>query len=138
MVRINLINPKKLTDQHLIAEYNEILMLFGHVNKFPKINNQPKRYTLGKGHITFFKDKLLYLSKRHEMLKKEMKKRGFETNKKISLEKYPKELKNDFKPKKEDIKLIQKRIIEKINLKPNYYRHYGNYKPKKFFIDLIK
>ena len=41
-------------------------------------------------------------------------------------------------PKKEDKKLIQERITEKINLKPNYYRYYGEHKPKKFFIDLIK
>ena len=37
MVRINLIHPKKLADQHLIAEYNEILMLLGHVKKFPHL-----------------------------------------------------------------------------------------------------
>ena len=57
MVRINIINPKKLADQHLVAEYNEILMLIGHIKKFPKINNPPKNYTLDKGHINFFKNK---------------------------------------------------------------------------------
>ncbi|MBU3923323.1 MAG: pyrimidine dimer DNA glycosylase/endonuclease V, partial [Nanoarchaeota archaeon] len=61
MVRINLINPSKLTDQHLIAEYNEILMLIGHIKKFPNIYSQPKTYTLGKGHINFFKNKIKYL-----------------------------------------------------------------------------
>jgi len=29
MVRINLINPEKLSDQHLAAEYLEIMMLIG-------------------------------------------------------------------------------------------------------------
>ena len=44
MVRINLINPKSLADQHLIAEYNEILMLLGHIDKFPIIREQPKAF----------------------------------------------------------------------------------------------
>ena len=63
MVRINLINPKKLTDQHLIAEYNEILMLLGYVKKYPKLEKIPSKYNLGKGHMLFFKNKLKYLKK---------------------------------------------------------------------------
>ena len=74
MVRVNLIPPRKLADQHLIAEYNEILMLLGYVRKYPMTEEIPKNYCLGKGHIKFFKNKLLYLKKRHENLKNEMKK----------------------------------------------------------------
>ena len=77
MVRVNLISPKLLSDQHLIAEYNEILMLLGYVRKYPKLVGIPKDYCLGKGHILFFKDKLGYLKERHELLKKEMRIRGF-------------------------------------------------------------
>ena len=73
MVRVNLIHPKSLADQHLIAEYDEILMLLGYVRRYPKKENIPEKYTLGKGHIKFFKDKLLYLKKRHELIKEEMK-----------------------------------------------------------------
>lgn len=138
MVRINLLKPKQLADQHLIAEYNEILMLFGHVKKFPKINKMPKDYCLGKGHITFFKNKLLYLKKRHEELKKEMKKRGYATNKTIKLDSFSKELRNDWTPKQCDFELIKKRITEKLNKKPEYYRYYGKKKPIEFFIDLIR
>jgi len=125
MVRINLINPKELTDQHLIAEYNEILILLGHVKKHPKIKNQPKEYCLGPGHINFFKNKLLYLKERHELIKKEMKKRGFKTNKSINLKDFKKELKNNWKPKKKDFKIIKVRLKEKIKKKPNYYRYKG-------------
>lgn len=138
MVRINLINPKNLADQHLIAEYNEILMLLGHVDKFPVIRDQPKEYCLGKGHITFFKDKIKYLKERHELIKKEMKRRGFKTSKTINLNKYPKEYKKDWKLRPKDKEIIKKRIIEKINLKPDYYRYKGKKKPKKYFINLIK
>ncbi|MBL7051445.1 hypothetical protein ISS04_04795 [Candidatus Woesearchaeota archaeon] len=96
MVRINLIDPVNLADQHLIAEYNEILMLIGHVNKYPEIKEQPSEYCLGKGHINFFKDKLKYLKDRHELIKKEMRGRGFKTSKVIRLSAYSKKYRKDW------------------------------------------
>jgi deoxyribonuclease (pyrimidine dimer) len=138
MVRINLIIPRKLADQHLIAEYNEILMLLGYVRKYPVGMDIPKNYCLGKGHIKFFKNKLLYLKKRHEILKKEMKERGFIPNKTINLSEFSKKLQNDWKPKFDDFKIIKKRLREKIILKPDYYRYNGKKKGKKFFLDLLK
>lgn len=125
MVRINLVNPKSLMDQHLIAEYNEILMLFGHVDKHSEIRNQPDSYKLGTGHITFFKNKLKYLKDRHELIKKEMKARGFKPTKTISLSKYPVSYRNDWTPKKKDFIVIKKRLSEKIAMKPEYYRYKG-------------
>lgn len=140
MVRINILHPKFLSDQHLIAEYDEILMLFGYVKKHPQthFNEIPKNYKLGEGHILFFKNKLSYLKKRFERIKSEMQKRGFNAKKEISLNKFEKKLLNDWKPSKGDEKLIKKRIISKINLKPKYYRYYKRNKPKNFFIKLIK
>jgi deoxyribonuclease (pyrimidine dimer) len=138
MVRVNLINPKKLADQHLIAEYDEILMLLGYVKRYPIVKNIPKDYCLGKGHMIFFKNKLLYLKKRHELLKHDMRKRGFATHITIDLKKFSKTLVNDWKPRKEDIKLIKERIIWKINKKPKYYRYYHLQKPKDFFIKLLR
>jgi len=139
MVRINLINPKKLSDQHLIAEYDEILMLLGYVKRFPKIKkDDPKIYCLGKGHIKFFRNKLLYLKKRHELLKKEMKLRSFNPIKTINLNKFSKNLINDWKPSVKDFKIIKKRISEKIKLKPNFYKYYGIRKPVSFFLKLLK
>ena len=138
MVRINLINPRSLADQHLIAEYDEILMLLGHVRKHPSVKGEPCSYCLGKGHITFFKDKLLYLKKRHELLKKEMKRRGFRTDKTIKLGDFSRKLINDWKPKKADKDIIKKRLIMKIRSKPDYYRYCGEKKQPKFFIDMIK
>ena len=120
MVRINLINPKNLADQHLIAEYNEILMLLGNVKRYPKLENIPSKYTLGKGHILFFKNKLKYLKKRHELIKLEMKKRGFNANKNIKLDEFNKELINDWKPSEEDIEIIKKRLISRIRLKSRF------------------
>jgi hypothetical protein len=49
MVRVNLIEPRRLSDQHLLAEYNEILMLFGYIKKFPAAKAPvPENYVLGK------------------------------------------------------------------------------------------
>jgi deoxyribonuclease (pyrimidine dimer) len=143
MVRVNLLNPKCLADQHLIAEYNEILMLLGYIKRYPEIklikgkSEIPTRYTLNNGHIKFFKDKIIYLKKRHELLKKEMKKRGFNPNKTININKYPKNLHNDWIPKEEDYKIIIERITWKINKKPKYYRYYGENKDKNFLIRLL-
>lgn len=144
MVRINIINPKNLTDQHLVAEYDEMLMLLGYVKKYPKIkiingkSEIPERYCLGKGHIKFFKDKLKYIKDRHEIIKKEMHNRGFQTKVTINLKDYPKNLHNDWKPHKDDYVIIINRIIEKINKKPKYYRYYGEYKDKDFLIKLLR
>ncbi|MGY4884095.1 MAG: pyrimidine dimer DNA glycosylase/endonuclease V [Nanobdellota archaeon] len=140
MVRINIINPKFLADQHLIAEYDETLMLLGYVKRYPKLELEkiPKNYKLGKGHILFFKNKLKYLKKRFEIIKKEMKKREFSTNMDIDLSKFDKKLINDWEPKSSDKEIIKKRLIEKINLKPDYYRYYKEKKTKDFFINMIK
>jgi len=138
MVRINIINPKSLADQHLVAEYLEIIMLLSHIKKHPEIKEIPKEYCLGKGHIKFFKNKLLYLKKRHELLKKEMQKRGFKAEKTINLNIYKKEMRKDWKPKLKDKKIIKERLMQKIKKKPKWYRYYGEKKQLKFYKDLIK
>jgi len=115
MVRVNLINPEYLADQHLIAEYDEILMLISHTKKYPpNIKTKiPLGYCLGKGHINFFKNKLGYLKKRHAELAEEMKKRGFQTNKQVDLTGISKELHQDYKPLEHDLKIIKERLIWK-------------------------
>ena len=138
MVRINILNPKSLSDQHLIAEYDEILMLLGYVRKYPKKENIPENYTLGKGHIRFFKDKLIYLKERYELIKKEMKKRGFRAEVTFEITEFDLTLRNGWLPGKEDREIIKKRIIEKIKMKPDYYRYYRKKADSAFLIDLIK
>lgn len=139
MVRINLINPSHLADQHLIAEYNEILMLIGYVRKHPSsdLSNIPPKYKLGKGHILFFKNKLGYLKTRFNLLVLEMKKRGFKARKTINLTGFNKCLRNGWEPNELDLKIIKKRLIKKIKLKPCYYRYCGEKMSVKFLIDRI-
>jgi len=136
MVRINLLNPKFLSDQHLIAEYNEILILVGQSQKFPKTKTEiPTEYCLGKGHITFFKNKFRYLEERFEEIKIEMKKRNFNPQKNFPKHDFPS---TNWFPEEKDKKKIKKRILEKISLKPKWYRHYGENKNLKFWKEMIE
>ncbi|MDO8564236.1 MAG: pyrimidine dimer DNA glycosylase/endonuclease V [Nanoarchaeota archaeon] len=137
MVRINIIHPKKLADQHLIAEYLEIMMLVGYTRNYPDKDGIPKDYRLGKGHIKFFKNKLIYLKNRHEEIRKEMKNRKFAVNKKIDLKEFDKSLLNDWKPENKDFEVIKRRIISRIKIKPNWYRYYGKKKSFSFFKKMI-
>jgi len=138
MVRVNLLNPKNLTDQHLMAEYYEILMLSTYIKKHPSLDNIPKEYILSKGHMRFFKDKIKYLKNRHDKIVREMKKRGFKPKKSFSLKGFKKTALKDWKPNIKDKKLIKKRIIERINLKPEFYKYYKKPRTKSFLVSLIK
>jgi deoxyribonuclease (pyrimidine dimer) len=97
----------------------------------------PADYCLGEGHITFFKNKLLYLKKRHEKLKGEMRKREYVTNKTIDLNGFRPNLLLDWKPKTCDKQLIRKRITRKLQKKPKYYTYYGEHKRLSFLIKLV-
>ncbi len=137
MVRINIISPKLLSDQHLLAEHLEIIMLISYARK-NHLKEIPARYCLGKGHITFFKDKIRYLQKRHLEIQKEMRERGFKPKAKIDLKGINSHLLNDWIPVAGDEKIIKKRILWKIREKQGYYRYYGRKMSLKFFESLMK
>jgi len=132
MTRINLIPPTQLTDQHLIAEYREITMVPAALKRTIdskaglSLDKIPKVFTLNKGHVTFFYNKGKYLFLRYQLLIKEMIARGFHPDKN---RKFPKKifieynLFNNWEPLSIDLKIIRKRIAEKIKKKPNWYRH---------------
>ena len=131
MTRINLVPPRELTDQHLIAEYREIFMVAGSLRRTLLSKNGfqesrvPKKYTLNKGHVYFFYNKGQYLHKRYLDLISEMKKRGFSPSDNRT---FPDKifinnnLYNDWMPDRDDLLLIRKRINQKIKMKPNCYR----------------
>ena len=85
MTRINAtVPPKSLCDQHLNAEYREIVRTVSLArNKFIKLGSIeklrseiPQRFTLGSGHVSFFYDKLKYIRDRFDALRQEMIDRG--------------------------------------------------------------
>jgi len=119
------VDPKLLMDQHLIAEYREIPMIIGGLKKNNYIYKAPipEKLCLGTGHMTFWKNKLLYLKKRWDEIVKEMRRRGFKTNIVFEIpHDCPKYLINDWFPSKDESMIIRNRIKEKILLKPTFYK----------------
>lgn len=131
-MRINIIHPKYLTDQHLVAEYREIKMSTHYYRKsWLSINGiDPtrisERYTLNTGHAYMWYNKFGFIQKRFQLILKEMKSRGFECNHtKIDFSHIPKSAFGDFVPTKEDIDINIRRIVLRIYDKPEWYKVRG-------------
>ena len=114
MTRINLIPPSELCDKHLLAEYRELPRVFRLARPCP---GAPKQYTLGKGHVKFFYDKLAFIHKRFNQLISEMATRGFKAQF-LELPDFayglPKDLWNDYTPTPDEIAINRARIEERI------------------------
>lgn len=123
MTRINVIPPYELCDQHLLAEFRELTripngILSGKLKAH--YDDRPSQYTLGKGHVKFFTDKLRWLFHRYYDLFMECEKRGF-----MVLPIWPEacQLEMDyFHPTEQEISLNKQRIKERW---PKQARYYG-------------
>lgn len=130
MTRINLLQPKELHKLHLLAEIRELPRVFSYVEKFGiDANRIPKEFTLNKGHILFFSNKLKFLFERYCILYKEAQNRGYKINYNMG-ELYQKysdiiigENQINWKPSEKDIELSYTRIKEKMELKPELYKN---------------
>ena len=128
MTRVNLVDPRKLADQHLVAEYREIFMIGSAVQRSLEckagLRDIPKNFTLNAGHIKFFYDKGEYLSKRYGCLIEEMKRRGMnpDPTRKFKREQWPDELYLDWSPTPDEQLIVRQRIQERIDQKPDWYR----------------
>lgn len=83
MTRINIIPPSELHQKHLVSEYREIVRVFALARKAQHDmhkREQPSEYTLGKGHVIFWYDKLKFISDRYDQLCNEMHNRGYTCN----------------------------------------------------------
>ena len=86
MTRINTIDTKHLTDQHLMAEYRELPMVNAALSRSLSSKSGvrhhliPQRYTLNKGHVMFFYNKGAWLYDRYMTLIAELRNRGYEIN----------------------------------------------------------
>lgn len=116
MTRINCgIPPAELSNKHLIAEHREIKRIPNKISsgKFSLVG-VPEKFKLGKGHVKFFYNKLLFLKKRYNSIYQECKKRGFNvTYFGSAWDNIPKKFLNDYHPTKKDVLLIKKRIKER-------------------------
>lgn len=117
MTRINLgIPPAQLTNKHLIAEHREIKRIPNVVSKGKyNLKSIPSEFTLGKGHVSFFYDKLGYLKERYISLYNECIARGFNVqNYEASWDGVPRELMNGYIPTEKDIQIITQRIADRL------------------------
>ena len=130
MARVNVgVNPKYLTDQWLVAESVEITMITGSLrkNNYEIKSDIPNEYKLGKGHINFFKNKLVYLKRRLEAVNNEMTRRGFSPGTSLDLSEFPDEYLNDWKPSMKDSCILRNRLAWKYNNKSDYWRYCSEY-----------
>ena len=136
MTRINVINVKLLTDQHLFAEYREITRIFSLVKqaceKYPQgeiLAKIPPTYRLNTGHVLFFYNKLEFIEKRYFALRDEVLRRGFNVTLKDDIVKFRQVIKpcfyQDFLPSPTDVEVNVGRLVEKIETKPNWYKFNG-------------
>lgn len=117
MTRINVgIPPRQLTNKHLIAEHREIkripnVIVKGRFN----LKSIPSEFTLGKGHVSFFYNKLKYLKERYIDLYNECITRGFNVqNYESCWDGVPSELMNNYVPTERDVKIISERIADRL------------------------
>ena len=132
MTRINAhIRPIKLCDQHLVAEYREILRTNALAIKRARregkamLSNVQQSFTLGSGHVTFFYDKLLYIHLRFNALRSELINRGMNPTIEWQLDEIEefKWLYNDWPDDPEADRLIIERVLERARTmkKISYY-----------------
>ena len=131
MTRINVVLVKELSDQHLLAEYRELPRC---IKQRINIQNAPKKYCLGTGHIKWAASHIKFLLKRFYQICNEMKYRGFNTN--FSAEELNalaiylgKDIYSDYIITKKDIELNKERLIKKYRLKSNWYKWTNREKP---------
>jgi len=136
-MRCNLVSPKLLTDQHLFAEFRELKMIVPALRRSLKthtvdevLSDIPLTFTLGKGHMKFWYNKLLYLSERHRDIQIELVNRHYNF-KPFSLLHDTEDLDSQFfrlwAPTTTDFNVIQARIVDRIQMKLNWYRYYGTH-----------
>jgi deoxyribonuclease (pyrimidine dimer) len=120
MTRVNVaIDPSSLTDQHLLAEYREILRVRIEPDRTtPK--QIPPEFTLGKGHVKFFADKGKFISERFDRIKNELERRGVNTT--LDYVEHEAEWNKSYSPVESDYEKIKARVIEMMPDKPKYYK----------------
>lgn len=131
MTRINLVDPSVLIGKHLLAEYRELPRIFTAVRKLVElvpevrphnIQGIPPQYVLGKGHMKFFYDKLLWLYERYQALYEELISRGYNLDDTLYMDickgyhELPPCFKNDYCPAPEEVYLNMARIARRSGL----------------------
>lgn len=131
MTRINAgVVPRELHRRHLIAEYREIPMVPAALRRSLRtqtpadiLKRIPVDFTLNKGHVTFFYDKLAYLQARYHSILSEMWSRGYKPDeaREPGFCDIPLVFYGDWLPPPEARQLILERIAQRQAEKPHLY-----------------
>lgn len=116
MTRINIgIDPQRLTNKHLLAEHREIKRIPNTIRTGKAvIKDIPQSFTLGKGHVKFFYNKLGYLLARYKDIRSECIKRNFNiTDYESAWHGIPKDLMQNYTPTQADIEIITQRLNDR-------------------------
>jgi deoxyribonuclease (pyrimidine dimer) len=135
MTRINSnVDPKQLMDQHLMAEYRELPMVIASLKRSLKTQSEreilkkiPPKFTLNKGHVLFFYNKLTFLKDRYAKLVDELLNRGYNLDhtRTLDFNNIPATFFNNWTATPTDNAVLEQRIREKIAMKPTWYKYYG-------------
>ena len=129
MTRINCIDPARLSNRHLVAEYRELPRVFGLAyaacerGEQPDDYRNPTFYTLGRGHARFFYGRCGYLQRRFLLLVAEMQRREYRPlhlHVPMVYRHLPVEWRNDWTP---DQKAVNVNLVRLLNKDPAHYRN---------------
>ena len=87
----------------------------------------------------YFYDKLTFLLDRRKKLRDELFIRGYSINNTADLEidDIPNEFKNDWTMTQSDKEIISERIMSKYDMKPTWYKYYGNRIDRNDYLNLL-
>jgi len=132
MTRINSdLDPRLLKRMHLLAELREITMVPASLRRSLRtktkeavLKSVPANFTLNKGHVTFFYDKLGFLIQRFDRLADEMERRGYTPDRErvVAFNNFPDELYGLWTATEADNAIVQERINFRISQKPHLYK----------------
>ena len=135
MTRINLVPVQDLADQHLFAEWREIKMVPAALRRSLKTRNKgdilagvPRRYTLNKGHVTFFFNKMKFLTERYKLLSDELVKREYRLGSGDDFAEFTYDIPGEFthvewQPGAKEVAVNVERILLRIGEKPLWYKY---------------
>ena len=132
MTRINSdLDPKTLKRMHLVAELREITMVPAALRRSLKtrapadiLKGIPKQFTLNKGHVTFFYDKIAFLHRRFDRLALEMERRGYhpDWSRNTAFDGFNSTWYGDWESTPEADAIVTERINFRISQKPHLYK----------------
>ena len=138
MTRINTIDVTLLPDQHLMAEYRELPMVHGSLKRTLisasgyQVSRVSPIYTLNAGHVYFWYNKKKFLFDRFNQLVNELIFRNYQINPSeriINWNVFDSVPQIDWTPTTSDCDVNLERIVERIKLKPKFYRWTNRVRP---------